>query len=141
MYRSAFTAEELYIGLNPKYLRSKRVRNCKVYPDRKKLASKVFNDCLREILFDIINNNVTFVVPLSFGEYGEIYMSEVDEEKFKEIYQRGGFQDIDFVKSEFKNYNIRYMYKTRSGYRSKPIYVYGDLRTRFKELINSGKKW
>jgi hypothetical protein len=72
MFPHGFNSRELYNGLNPKLLKGRWVKNR--YKDRKNLAAKIFDDCFYEILLDIINNNVTFVLPLRFGNYGEISM-------------------------------------------------------------------
>lgn len=99
MFPHGFNSRELYNGLNPKLLKGRWVKNR--YKDRKNLAAKIFDDCFYEILLDIINNNVTFVLPLRFGNYGEISMKQIADEDFKQAYRRGKFNNIDFVLSQF----------------------------------------
>lgn len=82
----SFTAKDLFAALPQKLLRGIWVK--KRFKDRKVLAAKIFEDCFHMILLDIINNNVTFVLPLKFGNYGEISMKSFSEEKFKEVYKK-----------------------------------------------------
>jgi hypothetical protein len=73
---------------------------------------------------DIINNNVTFVLPLRFGNYGEISMKQIADEDFKQAYRRGKFNNIDFVLSQFTGNQLVYRYmKHNKETMEKPIYV------------------
>ena len=106
MFKHAFSVEEIYTGLNKKLLKGRWVKNR--YKNPKQLASKIFKDCLYEILLDIIENNVTFVLPLKYGHYAEIYMKQFsdeisgidgeavsNDEEFKKLYKYGKFKNID----------------------------------------------
>ena len=122
MFKHAFSVEEIYTGLNKKLLKGRWVKNR--YKDRKNLAAKIFDDCFYEILLDIINNNVTFVLPLRFGNYGEISMKQIADEDFKQAYRRGKFNNIDFVLSQFTGNKLVYRYmKHNKETMEKPIYV------------------
>ena len=61
--KPSFSTEELFINLSPKLLSNTAVKNRNL--DRKVLAKEIFNRCFYKILLDIIDNNVTFVLPLN----------------------------------------------------------------------------
>lgn len=66
-------------------------------------------------MLDIINNNVTFVLPNTYGNDAEIYIEEFSGDRFKEMYQRGSFSKVDYVKSEFSAYRVMYRWKDKKG--------------------------
>lgn len=137
-FKHAFSVDELYIGLNKKLLRGRKLTDLK----RKKLASNIFHDCFYEILLDIIENNSTFVLPLRYGNYAEICMKQYSQDEFKDLYTKGKFNDIDFVLSQFTGNQLVFNYKTRlSSLKEKPIYVNKYLKKRILENTNSAKQY
>lgn len=139
-YKYAFSADELFMGLDNKLLTGQWVKNR--YKDPKVLAAKIFKDCFYEILLDIIENNVTFVLPLKFGNYAEICMQQFADEDFKKLYKRGKFRKIDFVLSQFTGNQLFYKYKTKKvGVKSKPIYVNKDLKERIEKYTNEARQY
>jgi hypothetical protein len=140
MFKHAFSAEELYAGLNKKLLRGRWVKNR--YQDRKQLASNIFKDCFYEVLLDIINNNVTFVLPIKYGNYAEICMKQYSGEEFKKLYKWGKFSNIDFVLSQFTGNQLTFRYSTKnSGTKEKPIYVNKDLKKLIEKYSNEARQY
>lgn len=135
--RHAFNTYELFSGFNRKL----KVKRSHWWKDQKLLAANIFNDCLYEILLDIINNNVTFVLPLSMGRYAEITTEEVSGEKFKELYKAGSFRNVDFVRSEFTAYGLLLRLETSRGVKKIPIQLDKDLRNLLDTHTNNGKKY
>lgn len=135
MFKHAFSAEELYKGMNLKPLK-------KYKKIKKSLASDIFKDCFYEILLDIIDNNVTFVLPLKFGNYAEISMTQVRNEEFKKLYKLGKFSNIDYILSEFTGNEITFKYKTKTqGLKSKTIYLNGKLKEKIDYNTNKAKQY
>ena len=140
MFKHAFITEDIYTGLNNRLLRGKWVKN--KYKDRRKLASDIFKDCFCEILLDIINNNVTFVLPLKYGNYAEICMKQTSDEEFKKLYKWGKFKNIDFVLSQFTGNELVYRYNTKTvGVKEKPIYVNKELKKLIEKYTNKAKQY
>lgn len=140
MFKHAFSTEDLYAGLNNKLLKNKWVKNR--YKDKKQLAARIFKDCFYEILLDIIDNNVTFVLPLKYGNYAEIYMKQFADDAFKRLYKYGKFKNIDFVLSQFTGNELVYKYNTQSiGMKEKPIYVSKDLKEKIEKYTNEAKQY
>ena len=135
-----FTADELFIGLNPKLL--KRAVRKSYYSTSKYLAGRLFRDCFYEILLDIIENNVTFVLPLKFGDYGELSIEHVSDGEFIQAYKKGAFRGVDFIKSQFTGNTIMYRYSTkRMKNRRKPVYVGGELGEKLLKYTNEGRQY
>lgn len=140
MLKHAFSIDEIYTGLNNKLLRGRWVKNR--YKDRTVLASKIFKDCFYEILLDIIDNNITFVLPLRYGNYAEIYMKQFSDDDFKRVYKKGKFNNIDFVLSQFTGNQLTFKYSTRTvGYREKPIYVNKELKKLIEKYTNAARQY
>lgn len=135
-----FTTKDLFSALPQKLLRSRWVKNR--FKDRKVLATKIFEDCFHTILLDIINNNITFVLPLKFGEYAEISMKQFSEEKFKDLYNKGKFNDLDYVLTQFTGNQLSFRYMKRDkGYKEKLIYVGSKLKKLITKYTYEGKQY
>lgn len=106
---------------------------------RKEMCEKIFADTFFEILLDIIENNVTFVLPLRWGEYAEISMDTIEGDDFIKMYKKGSFEDIDFVLSNFTGHRLKYTYKKGKNTRWKHIYISYNLRDILSKHTNEGK--
>lgn len=91
---------------------------------------------------DIIENNVTFVLPLKYGNYAEIYMKQFSDEEFKKLYKYGKFKNIDYVLSQFTGNELVYKYSTRTvDTKEKPIYVNKELKKLIEKHTNEAKQY
>lgn len=77
------STKEMFSHLPEKLLQTPAVKNRG--KDRIALAAELFDFCFYRILLDIVENNVTFVLPLKFGDYGELHIHSVTGEAFKEL--------------------------------------------------------
>ena len=140
-----FTNLDLFDNLNlqslnlPKNMFKKEHKNHK--DTRKEYVASVYMYCLYLILLDIIENNVTFVLPLFGKQEACLYVKMFDGEKFRKMYSKGKFAGIDFLKSGFKGYQIYFQYTYKGGVREKPIYVSNTLKDLFYNNINNGKQY
>lgn len=101
-------------------------------------CSKVLLYCMYLILKDIIENNVTFMFPTEPME-SCIQVKSFSGEQFQNMYSKGKFAGIDFLSSNFTGYQLYYRYKTKAGFKEKPIYISKNLKDKFYENINNGK--
>lgn len=135
-----FTEKDLFRGYNVEVIHEKVVK--RKNKSRKELCSKIFADTFFEILLDIIKNNTTFVVPLRYGEYAEIYIERIEEYEFKEMYKKGSFKNIDYVMTNMGAYQMRYKYRLKDGtMKSKPIYLSKELNELLTKYVNEGKEY
>ena len=137
-----FTSRELFDTLNLKLLNisTKVVRKYKM-DCLQDLCGAVLTYCLYLIILDIIENNVTFVLPLLYGNYAEIHITTIEDEKFKNLYKSGRFQNIDFVSSEFSTSRVEFLYRYKGKTVKIPIILKKDLGRLLIKRINEGKKY
>ena len=69
---------------------------------RVELAIKIFKYSFKLILNDIIDNNITFILPTGAKE-SHICMQRFQGEKFKRGRRNGKWLDIDFLESNFSH--------------------------------------
>ena len=109
---------------------------------KQRLCETVFIYCWYLILLDIIENNITFVLPLFNNRTASVYAKPVTGEKFKRARQNGAYADIDILASNFTGYQLTYSWKTTKGtYREKPIYITKRFKDIFYKKINEGKQY
>jgi hypothetical protein len=87
----------------------------------------------------LIDERKRFKVPYAIQSY--IDFEIVSDEDFENQRQKGRFQEIDFINSDFTGYGIKYFYKGRTYQLSKPIYVGSTLKQKFLDGINSGIRY
>lgn len=140
-----FTNVDLFDNCNlqslklPKHMYKKENKNHR--DTRKEYLASVYMYCLYLIILDIIENNVTFVLPLFGDQEACIYVKMFEDEKFQRMYSKGVFSGIDFLKSGFKGYRLYLQYTYKGGIREKPIYISNNLKNIFYENINNGKQY
>lgn len=120
-----FTAQELYRGFDTRIL-DKYVT--KWDKDSQDLAGKLLIRCFCEILLDVIDNNAIFVLPLTFDHYSEIYLKKFSDKEFIELYKKGRWRNMDFIKSEWTAYMPTYHRRVKNRLVEKPLYVTGMLK-------------
>ena len=143
LFNHGLTPEELYTNVPDKIINRKWTWFIKRYG-----SSRSYNDAISDpfkyainiILNKIINEKLRFKLPVKAIAY--IDFEIVKDDKFETHRQRGRFQDIDFVESDFTGYMLRYYYKGKADYiKDYPVYLGGDLKKKFINNINSGEKY
>lgn len=138
-----FTARDLFEGWNWLQLGIKK----DVYYHKYKYKSLdyflgcIFLYFMFLVLLDIIENNVTFVLPLKGNRHAMIHVKVFDGEKFQKLYAGGKFMGIDFLSSLFKGYQLFFVYNYKGGEREKPIYINQKMKELFYSYINNGKEY
>ena len=139
----AFTPKELFDNCNLKELNIPK----KIFTDKYKadtlreFCGQVLAYCFYLIILDIIENNITFVLPLVAGRNAYIYAKPFEGELFQKMYQGGCFRGIDFLLSNFTGYQLVMHYKSKNEDREKQIYISNNLKDKFYERINNGQKY
>lgn len=109
------------------------------YLDRRALAVRIFLYAVKVILLDIIENNVTFQLPVRRECY--INITETTGEKFKNARRNGKWLDVDYLKSDFTGYSMQFMYIANDREIKKPIYVSKWMRDKITENTNNGMRY
>jgi len=138
-----FTSRDLFDGWNCKNLGIKY----SVYYNKYNFKSldyflgAIFLYYMYHVLLDIIENNVTFVLPLRGNRHAMIHVKVFDGDEFQRMYAGGKFMGIDFLSSLFKGYQLFFVYNYRGGEREKPIYINNKMKEIFYGYINEGKEY
>lgn len=137
-----FTAKDIYDsaqkskwGINMKHVRTYKQDMIR------ELCAQIFTYFFYLVILDIIENNVTFVLPMDKrgNRNSNISVKCFEGEAFQRLYRAGSFQGIDFLSSNFKGYRLNYQYDYNGGMREKDIYIDHKLKKIFYDNINNGK--
>ena len=108
--------------------------------DRDVLVKKIFRDCVKVILNDIIDNNVTFILPTNRGE-ADIHVRRTHGENFKKARKRGKWKNVDFLSSNFSGNELVLNMKHKVFIKEKVIYVDNKLKSKITKNTNSGMQY
>lgn len=113
--------------------------------ERRKLVKQVFRECVRLVIEDIIENNVTFKIQGIGYQGGEIHMEPIVGSDFERARKYGKFKDVDFLESLFTGYQMYlYVHGKRDNFlhrRKFPIYLGTMYRNQITENTNNGKQY
>ena len=134
------STKEMFAHLPEKLLKSTAVKNRG--RNRIELAAEMFDLCFYHILLDIVENNVTFVLPLKFGDYGELHILSVTGEAFKELWRKGYARKNDFVLTNFTANSLCYSFKMKNkSARRRHVKITGVAKQRLDELTLQQKQY
>lgn len=108
---------------------------------RDKLAIRIFRECFKVVIEDIIENNVTFWLPLTGGKKCNMHMKRVEGKEFQNLRQGGKWEDIDILNSNFSGYEIRFFMLGNRTPRVKTVYLNKFYRDRISYYTNLGKSY
>lgn len=91
----------------------------------------IFEEFIRLVLLDVIENNTIFVFPKRSLFQASIQKEAVTGERFKEKYKLGRFK-LDYMKSNFTgHFLVMHIDKMTNGkHKYKSIFLSGDLKTK-----------
>lgn len=135
---AAFNIDEILMNFPYKKL-SITCQKCKEItgdPHRNILVKQILRECVRVILNDVIDNNVTFWLPTG-AKKCNIHMKRVDGEAFKNLRKAGKWKDVNLLSSSFTGYELGlFMYGVRDP-RVKTIYVNKLLKDKITQNTNN----
>lgn len=138
----AFNLDEMFMNFPYKKLQMS-CQDCKRIngnEHRNLLVKKIFRECVKIILEDIIDNNITFQLPTGKRK-ADIHMKKVSGEAFKNLRRGGKWKDVDLLSSDFTGHELAlYMYGERDP-RIKTIYVNKRLKDKITRQTNDGKRY
>ncbi len=105
------------------------------------LVGKIFKESLKIIILDIIQNNITFWLPLTGSKKCNIHMKRFSGEQFKNLRRGGKWEDVDIIKSMFSGYQLSLFMLGNRTPRVKSIYLNRDLQEIITSKINSGMSY
>lgn len=139
----AFTQKEMFENFPYKKLKitCKQCEKAIGDPHRDILARRIFRECVKLVLNDVIDNNVTFQLPLVGNVKADIHMQRFSGKAFCDLRKAGKWKDVDYLKSVFTGYQLGlFMYGKRTP-RVRNIYVHKELRDKITENTNKGMQY
>ena len=138
----SFNVDEMFMNFPYKKLKltcedCKRINRNK---DRDALVKKIFRDSVKVILNDIIDNNVTFILPTNKG-IADIHVRRTYGEDFKKARKRGKWKNVDFLSSNFSGNELVLSMKHNVFSKEKIIYVDKNLKSKITENTNNGMQY
>ena len=108
---------------------------------RDKLVKKVFRENIKLIINDIINNNVTFWLPLTGNKRCNIHLRRVQGNEFRNMRKAGKWKDLDFLKSNFSGYQLSLFMLGKRTPRIKSVYINKRYTNIIAENTNNGMQY
>ena len=143
LFNHGLTPEELYTNVPEKITDKTWTWFIKRYgssQSRGDAISDPFKYAINVILNKVIKKKKRFKSPVKDISY--IDFEIVQNDKFELHRQKGRFQNIDFIESDFTGYMLRYYYKGKNDQiKNHPIHLGGELKQKFIDNINSGEKY
>lgn len=139
----AFSTNELFMNFPYKSL-SIDCKQCKAITGnnhRDVLVKRVFKESLKLVINDIIENNITFWLPLTGNRKCNIHMRRMQGSDFKNLRRGGKWKDVDIIRSMFSGYDIGFYMLGKRTPRVKTIYLNKELRDKITNYTNQGKQY
>lgn len=139
----AFNLEDLFFNFDINKIKIDYISLNRLYGiyDKRIIAQRIFKDCCKLVIRDIIDNDVEFQLPTASRKCS-ILMHRSKDEEFKQARKRGVFKNVDFLESGFSGYSLRlYMYGHNTIARYKPIHLNKELKDLITQYTNQGKSY
>lgn len=105
------------------------------------LIKQIFTENYFMVIEDIVDNNVTFKLPLTGGRTSDIHFKRITGDGFTKLFRAGKWQNMDFLKSMFSGYQLSLYRYGKMSPRIKPIYLSKSLQDKIINNINNGKQY
>lgn len=102
------TVADLYRRINLEKLGKIPGKNNKLTTNMRKYLGSIFMELIELAIDDIIDNNATFKLTLMFDRKGTLQIRPIQGDAFKRLMQKGSFQGLDFLKTNFVGYRLFY---------------------------------
>lgn len=100
---------------------------------RNLIVERIFKASIKLVISDIVNNNVTFWLPLTGSKKCNIHIRRVCGNEFKNLRRGGKWKDIDIINSNFSGYQLSLFMLGNRTPRVKSIY----LNKKFRDIISN----
>lgn len=139
----AFTLDEVFENFQYKKLKitCKQCKEAIGDNHRQILVKRVFRAAFKLVIDDVIERNVTFWLPLTSTVKCNIRMNRITNERFQKLRQKGKWEDIDIVASNFTGYEIGFFMLGSRTPRVKTIYTDNPTKALINKYTNQGKQY
>ena len=105
------------------------------------LVKRIFRESVKLVINDVVNNNVTFWLPLTGSKRCNIHMRRVQGDEFKNLRKAGKWKDVDILRSMFSGYELSFFMLGKRTPRVKSIYLNKELRDKIIQNTNNGMSY
>lgn len=102
------------------------------------LVSRIFKYCFKLVINDIIENNITFNLPLVGKKKARIEPSIFEGDYFNLMYNLGSYEGLDYIASDFKMYGIQFVMAGNRTPRRRRVYISKAYKDKIIEKANQG---
>lgn len=136
----AFNLDQVFMNFQRKKLKSTKYDVYKIFKTHGKgvMIKRIFTACYILVIDDIIENNVTFILPVYGIRSCKMKMKRVQGEAFKRLRQAGKWKDVDIIDTNFTGNEIGFFMGGQRTPREKIVYVDKQRRKRIDEKANAG---
>lgn len=141
MIKYAVTLEDMFTGVrkdkikiieNGNYKKEYKAR------DKRALAKKIFDLYFSNLLYDIIFNGSSVEISPYSTRSLRLEIDCYRKEAFNRLKQKGWFEGIDYIASNFTGYIMKLVYSKNLKVIRQLVYLNKDTRIKFLEKVNSG---
>lgn len=138
----AMNIDELFISFptNKMELSAKECEQLIGNRHKETIAKAIFKSALSMVIEDIIENNVTFLLPTK-SKKAELKMKRFTRDKFSKARRNGKWSKVDFLTSNFCAYQIVFNFQSQGVMREKLIYLDSKHRDKITDYTNKGKQY
>lgn len=138
----AFNMDDMFMNFPYKKLEITCEECKKINNDahRQALVKKIFRECYKLVLNDIIDNNVTFELPTG-ARPSHIHMRRTTGDAFQRARKYGKWKEVDFLESLFSGYELVFNMYGKKYQRTKNIYVDKKLKKKITDNTNKGMSY
>lgn len=136
----SFNLDDMFLNFRHKRLKLTCDESERYFNDRHKKtpAKQILTACVKMVLDDVLENNVTFQLP---GCKADIHMQAISGEDFKRARENGAFLNVDFLKSNFTAYRPYLFLYSMGRTRMKQIRTNPGYTDKLDEYTNNGKTY
>lgn len=136
----SFNLDDMFLNFRHKRLKLTCDESERYFNDRHKKtpAKQILTACVKMVLDDVLENNVTFKLP---GCQADIHMHAISGEDFQRARNNGAFQNVDFLKSNFTAYRPYLFLYSFGKTRMKQIRTKKYYTEKIDEYTNNGKTY
>ena len=105
------------------------------------LVKRIFRESVKLVINDVVNNNVTFWLPLTGNKRCNIHLRRVQGNEFRNMRKAGKWKDLDFLKSNFSGYQLSLFMLGKRTPRIKSVYINKRYTNIITENTNNGMQY
>lgn len=136
----AFTLDQILMNFpyNKLSLTCQECKNIIGDNHRQVLVRRIFTECFKIVIDDIINNNITFWLPLTGQKKCNLHMRRVQGDEFKNMRKHNKWGDVDIIQSMFSGCEIGMFMLGNRTPRVKTVYVDNNRKNIITDNTNKG---